>query len=94
MRYPKIEWDEDEAAINRARHGVDFLEAMEALLDPLAATVEDRRHSIPLERRVTVVGLSRQGRLLRVTVTQRRTMVRIISARRATARERHAYEEA
>ncbi len=45
------------------------------------------------EERVNVVGQSRRGRLLHVTVTHRGTVIRIISARRATARERHDYEE-
>ena len=92
MDGPRIQWDEDKARANRRKHGVGFAEALEVLLDPLAATLEDRPHSIA-EQRVTVVGTSGLRRLLRVTVVQRGTMIRIISARRATARERHDYEE-
>jgi hypothetical protein len=89
----RVQWDEDKAEANRRKHGVDFREALEVLHDPLAVTVEDRRHTTPMERRVTVVGMSAREQLLRVTVAQRGTIIRIISARRATARERHDYEE-
>ena len=90
---PRVQWDEDKADENQRKHAVGFFEAVDVLQDPLAATIEDRLHSTPRERRVTVIGVSRRGRLLRVTVTQRGSIIRIISARRATARERHDYEE-
>jgi len=90
---PRITWDEAKETGNRRKHGVDFFEAVDVLRDPQAATIEDRQHSVPGERRVTVIGMSRRGRLLRVTVALRGRTIRIISARRATARERHAYEE-
>jgi uncharacterized protein len=93
VRYPRIQWDRVKADLNRRKHGVDFLEAVEVLEDPFAVTLEDSLHSIPGERRVTVVGESRRGALLRVTVAQRGHIIRMISARRATARERHDYEE-
>lgn len=92
MDGPRIQWDADKASANHRKRGVSFLEAVDVLLDPLAATLEDRWHS-DMEQRVTVVGVSGMRRLLRVTVVQRGTMVRIIPARRASARERHAYEE-
>jgi uncharacterized DUF497 family protein len=88
-----VQWDEDKAAENRRKHGVDFVEAIDVLRDPQAATIEDRQHSVPGQRRVTVIGMSRRGRLLRVTVALRGRTIRIISARRASARERHDYEE-
>ncbi len=91
MNGPRIAWDEDKADANRRKHGVDFFEAVDVLQDPLAVTVAIR--GTPTEERVNVVGQSRRGRLLHVTVTQRGSIIRIISARRATARERHDYEE-
>ncbi len=93
MARPKVRWDQGKAIANKRKHGIGFLEATEALLDPLAATVEDEVHSTPDERRVAIVGMSLRGRLLRVTVTQRGSTIRLISARRATARERYDYEE-
>ena len=92
MSEPKVAWDEDKADANRRKHGVDFFEAVDVLRDPLAVTVAVRRTPTG-EERVNVVGQSRRGRLLHVTVTQRGSIIRIISARRATARERHDYEK-
>jgi len=89
---PRVTWDEGKADANRGKHGIDFFEAVDVLQDPLAVTVSTRR-SPTGELRVNVVGLSRRGRLLHVTVTERGPMIRIISARRATARERHDYEQ-
>jgi uncharacterized protein len=79
--------------LNRRKHGVNFLDAIEVLEDPFAVTLEDGLHSIPGERRVTVVDESRRRVLVRVTVAERGHIIRMISARRATARERHDYEE-
>lgn len=92
MSEPRVAWDEDKADANRSKHGVDFFEAVDVLQDPLAVTVAVRRTPTG-EERVNVVGQSRRGRLLHVTVTHRGSIIRIISARRATARERHDYEE-
>ena len=92
MAIPRITWDEEKEAHNRRAHGVDFHEAVEALLDPLARSVEDAAHSIG-EQRWATVGMSRRGRLLRVTTAEAATTIRIISARPATAGERRAYEE-
>lgn len=92
MRDPRVAWDEDRADANLRKHGVDFFEAVDVLQDPLAVTAAVRR-SPTGEERVNVVGQSRRGWLLHVTVTQDGPIIRIISARRATARERHGYEE-
>jgi uncharacterized DUF497 family protein len=61
MGGPRIQWDEDKAEANRRKHGVDFFEATEVLLDPLAVTIGDRRPTTPTERRVTIIGMSRRG---------------------------------
>jgi len=86
-------WDVAKAARNRMKHGVTFDEASTAFLDPLARTVHDLRHSTG-EQRLVLFGHSRAGRLLAVMYTERiYTKVRIFSARPATRRERHEYEE-
>jgi hypothetical protein len=89
---PRITWDATKEAANRRKHGVDFHEAIEALQDPLGLSRPDEDHD-PDESRWSTVGLTRTGRLLRVTTAEVGPTIRIISARRATARERHAYEE-
>ncbi len=51
----------------------------------------DNAHSAT-EKRERLIGQSLDGRLLVVTFTRRRGTIRLISARRATKRERHGYE--
>jgi uncharacterized DUF497 family protein len=88
----RFEWDRKKALANAEKHGVTFDEAVTVFRDPLAATFDDPDHSRG-ERRFITVGYSGQGRLLVVCHTERRDAVRVISARRATARERKRHEE-
>jgi uncharacterized DUF497 family protein len=76
---------------NLGKHSVSFEEAATALLDPLSKTALDPYHSIAEDRFLTF-GLSWRGRLLAVSHTERRTTIRIISARVATPSERETYE--
>jgi uncharacterized DUF497 family protein len=86
-------WDPDKERENRARHGVGFDDAQEAILDRLSRRWPDTEHSLE-EPRSIVIGESTRGRLLFVVVTtDAEGKMRIISARRATKRERHAYED-
>jgi uncharacterized DUF497 family protein len=55
-------------------------------------TYRDPDHSISEERFITV-GISTAGRLLIVAHADKREMIRIISARKTTLRERKHYEE-
>ena len=41
----EFDWDDNKAASNLDKHGVDFKEAMTVLLDPLAMTFYDVEHS-------------------------------------------------
>jgi uncharacterized DUF497 family protein len=77
---------------NESKHGVTFEEAMTVFADPLAVIFDDEEHSDE-EPREIIVGHSAKGRLLLVSFTERGETVRIISARRATKRERKDYEE-
>lgn len=60
--------------------------------DPLSVTIGDPDHSTD-EQRFLFLGRSNRGRLLVVAHSERRQSIRIISARRATRRERRTYEE-
>jgi uncharacterized DUF497 family protein len=85
-------WDPNKAASNLRDHRVTFEEASSVFGDALAITFDDPDHSEG-ESRLLTFGLSEQGRLLVVSHTERRGVVRIISARRATRAERKIYEE-
>jgi uncharacterized DUF497 family protein len=87
-----FQWDENKARTNLAKHGVRFEEAATVFADPRSLTVSDLAHS-QTEDRFVVLGRSHQGRLLVVAHTDRGDSIRIISARRASSRERTSYEE-
>ncbi len=88
----EFEWDPEKARSNLRKHKVSFEEASTALSDPMAATGADPDHSIGEFRYVTF-GISERGRLLVVAHTEQNEIVRIISARLASKRERRIYEE-
>ena len=87
----EYEWDAERAASNLAKHGVTFPEAMPVFGDPLEFVIADPDHSED-ECRFLSMGLSAVGRLLVVAYTERQGRIRIISARKATPRERRQYE--
>jgi len=81
------------AETNLSKHGVSFLEAQTVFLDPLAFIFDDKLLSID-ELREIIVGHSSDGHLLLVCFVERGAgVIRVISARRATRRERDDYEE-
>ena len=87
-----FEWDPKKARRNLKAHGISFDEASTAFRDPLSRTIDDPLHS-ESEERFVLIGQSLRGRLLVVVHTERSNRIRIISARAATHKERHRYEE-
>jgi uncharacterized protein len=85
-------WDPHKDVLNRQKHGVAFAEAASVLEDSLSTTFPDPDHSLGEQRYVTI-GRSRLGRTLVVAHTEEGDVIRIVSARRATRRERRYYEE-
>ncbi len=85
------DWHLDKAEANLRQHHVEFSEAKSVADSPVAVWAHDTEHS-SLEDRMRIVGWSSVGRLLLVIVSVSGPVPRIISARRATKRERHAYE--
>ena len=85
-------WDPRKDAANRRKHGVSFSEARTAFADVLSITIPDPAHSAS-ESRFILVGRSQEERLLVVAHVDRGDEIRIISARPATRRELHDYEE-
>ena len=88
----RFSWDPAKAAANLRKHGVSFIEASTAFTDPLSITIPDPDHSVG-EERFVLVGRSGRGRLLIVSHAERSDLIRLISARLATRRERKTYEE-
>lgn len=93
----EFEWDDAKAASNLLKHGVDFADAMSVLLDPLAITCFDDEHGDDEERWISV-GRAGSGQLLLVIHTfsaagPNAALVRLISARVPTRREREQYEK-
>ena len=87
-----FEWDALKAESNALKHGVSFQEAASVFADPLSFTYYDPDHSSG-EHRFITVGSAQSGIVLIVAHTDRDANVRIISARRATRKERKYYEE-
>lgn len=85
-----LEHDPVKAAANLKKHGVSFADAEGALFDPMALTVEDI--GAVGETRFVSMGLGSAGEILVVVYTYRDGEPRLISARRATRRERKTYE--
>ena len=88
----RFEWDETKARSNLTKHGVSFAEASTVFGDPNSITIADPLHSTT-EDRFVILGLSYAEKLMVVVHTERGENIRIISARRASRKERHTYEE-
>ncbi len=71
------------------KHGVSFADAVAAFSDEAALTIED---DDPDEQRFVTIGIDAFGRLLVVVYAWRGDDIRVISARKATRRERRHYE--
>jgi uncharacterized DUF497 family protein len=88
-------WDEDKALANERKHGITFLSAKAVFRDPLADIFHDWKHS-DVEDRWTIVGTIKSDVVVIVVYTTDKKEegghVRIISARKATLRERREYE--
>jgi uncharacterized DUF497 family protein len=87
-----VEWDEQKSRRNRAKHGVTFEEAQHVFGDPHAVSFLER--IVEGEERWWTVGSAGGVVVLVVAHTvPDDEVIRIISARKATPRERRCYEE-
>lgn len=84
------EWDPNKARSNYKKHGVRFADAVGVFEDENAITIQDELKS---EERFITIGRDFLSRVLVVVFTFRELVIRIISARKATAREQRMYEE-
>ncbi|MDP1546284.1 MAG: BrnT family toxin [Anaerolineales bacterium] len=91
------EWDQGKARVNLQKHKVSFEEAETVFDDPFLFTLHDKLHSDEEDRYISI-GTSKNMRVLLVVhverlETEKFTLVRIISCRKATPVERRLYEE-
>lgn len=88
----RFEWDENKNRINQKKHGISFDEAKTVFYDEEALVIDDPEHSEE-EERFIILGLSSMANLLVVCHCCRDsdTVIRIISARKATRTETGYY---
>lgn len=89
-----FEWDERKSRANLAKHGIDFDTASLAFDDPFALTMRDELHSDEESRFIMLAAIDTETILFVAFTVRAQDVVRLISARAATRRERAIYEEA
>lgn len=89
-----FEWSSQKSTSNKKKHGITFEEAQTVFRDPNARLIDDPDHS-ESEERFILLGLSENLRTLVVChcYKENDSVVRIISARKATKIESRKYEE-
>ena len=90
----KFEWDEEKNKSNKLKHRISFEEATAVFEDTKAVTIYDGEHSDD-EDSFLVIGFDLKTRHLAVChcIRENRDIIRIISARLATLKERKLYRE-
>jgi uncharacterized DUF497 family protein len=87
----QFEWDENKNIQNRQKHGISFEEAQE-IFDGIVFTSIDERFDYEEIREISIGAI--QGVVIVTVVhTERLGIIRIISARKATPKERRKYYE-
>ena len=88
----RFKWDDRKAAANQRKHGVGFDEAKSVFVDENAKLIDDPDHS-KVEDRFVILGFSSALRLLLVCHCYRSdgNVIRVISARKASAKESKSY---
>ncbi len=84
----EFDWDEEKRKANLRKHGVDFV-GIDELFGGETVTILDDRFDYP-EQRFVSFGLL-EGRVIAVAHTETESMIRIISARKATKNEEESY---
>lgn len=94
MQKPHFEWDENKNTINKRKHKVSFEEAETVFFDYNALYMTDPEHS-EIEERFIILGMSTKANLLIVCHCYRKSdsVIRLISARKATTSEEQQYLE-
>ena len=88
----RFAWDPEKNEINKRKHRISFEEALTVFYDDEAMVIDDPEHSME-EERFIILGLSKKANLLVVCHCYRESesVIRIISARKATRPESRQY---
>lgn len=94
MNEIRFEWDENKAVNNLKKHGISFYEAQSVFDDDAARLIPDPDHSDEEERYI-LLGISCSLKILVVVhcYRDRDSIIRLISARKATKPETRQYRE-
>lgn len=92
VEYYGFIWNKEKADENKKKHGVSFEVAVNIFNDPFLYELYDEKHSNN-EERYMYIGSVMGDLLLFVVATDRNNKIRIISARKATKKERNYYYE-
>lgn len=87
-----FQWDEDNVEKNQKTHGVTYLESEEVFFNKPLLFYEDLYHS-QTEKRYFVLGRTEIGRKLFIAFTIRNNLIRVISSRDMSKKERQIYEK-
>lgn len=86
-----FEWDDEKEKANIQKHGIDFATAARVFKDIDRLEIYDAAHSEIEDRYITIGIINEVVCVVAVVYTEREEAIRLISARKATRRERSAY---
>ncbi|MCD8118802.1 MAG: BrnT family toxin [Lachnospiraceae bacterium] len=89
----KFEWDEEKERLNIEKHGIDFRTAVQVFHDENRIEYFDKIHSIGEDRYITIGMIGERMIIITLVYTERVDVIRVISARVATKKERRFYED-
>ena len=87
----QFEWDDEKEKINIRKHGIDFTMATRVFEDENRLELYDEAHSDIEDRYITIGIIDGTAYIIAVVYTEREEAIRLISARKATERERRKY---
>ena len=88
-----LTWTEEKNQLNRKKHGLFFSEIVDVFDDPHLLEFYDEVYSTPEEERYICLGRWQDFFVLFVAFTEKDGAIRLITARKATSKERKVYEE-
>ena len=86
-------WTEEKNQLNKEKHGFYLYEIVDVFDDPHLIEFYDKRHSTVEEERYNCLGRWQDFIILSVVFTEEGGNIRLITARKATPKERKIYEE-